>query len=95
MTLLKNNLGSTRTALITAPEDQTICCVHGLKRTRWWLGMEAINHTIIEVPSVVLADNLFMNDVNCFDQQCPAHETAKKALGVPISVLGFLFDASV
>lgn len=61
ITFYCNCLASTLQAPISESNERAIQCVHGLDQTRRWVGDEAMHATIANVPSVVMANNLFMN----------------------------------
>lgn len=59
------------------------------------MGDEALHATIVNVPTVVKAYNLFMNGVDRFDQLRASHMTARRENQISMPVFTFLLDASV
>jgi Transposase IS4 len=89
-----NDLASTPTVPIQGSTDEAIACVHGLAPMKLWLGHEVQNCTTLQVPSVIVAYNIFMNSVDRFDQMRSTNITARREKQLTMSIFTFLLDAS-
>lgn len=70
-------------------------CIHSMIGIQQWQGDEALHQTLIKVPSLFMAYNLFMNGMDWFDQLRAPHVTEQKKRRVPMSILTFILEASI
>ena len=91
-----NDLADTPREIISGVEnDHTVECVHGLSKIKRWLGKEVFHRTILRVPAIVVAYNIFMNSVDRFDQYRKTNELLRREKRVNMSIFTFLIDASI
>ena len=67
MTFYTNDSADPPPLPIQEPNEETICCVHGLASLNRWLGSETFHRTELQGTSIIFAYNLFMNAVDRLD----------------------------
>ncbi|PXF46087.1 hypothetical protein BWQ96_04093 [Gracilariopsis chorda] len=90
-----SDLGSTPKDRFAGPNDHSIESVHGVELLEHWNGAESLHRPRFEVPSVILACNMFMNCIDRFDQLRATNPIMPKTQRAPMSVFIFLIDASI
>ena len=90
-----NDLAGTPKQNIERQSTHTIRCVQGLAPMRRWMGNESMHRTLLHVPAVVVAYNMFMNGVDKYDQYRSTNAIVRKEKRVPMSIFTFLLDASI
>ena len=91
-----NDLADILDTIISRTEnDPSVKCVHGLSKIKRWLGTEVFHRTILRVPAIVVAYNIFMNSVDCFDQYRKTHHLLRREKRVTMSIFTVLIDDSI
>jgi hypothetical protein len=95
VTFYSNDLAYTPSSPIAEPNEETICCVHGLASLKRWIGGETFHCTELKFPVAIVVYNLFMNSVDRFDQMRATNISARQEKRVPMFLFTFLLDASI
>ena len=90
-----NDLAETPPLPIQGCNDESIKCVHGLAPINRWFGNESMHRSIIQVPAIIAAYNIFMNGVDRYDQYRATNAIERKEKRVTMIIFGFLLDASI
>lgn len=90
-----NGLASTLMALVMKLCPNYFQCAHDMAKIRRWLGHESMHLSLVEVPPILTAYNLFMNGIDCFDQLRASNSTEQNEMHVTVHVFTFWLDASV
>lgn len=76
VTFYSNDLGGTPT--VPTPGESSKMCVHGLAPLQRWTDDESLCCSTLQIPSLIVAYNLFMNDIARFDQFRSISATLRK-----------------
>lgn len=90
-----NDLDGTPSAPVIAPCDHLIKYLYGLTNIRRWMETESMHATVLEVPAILLAYNIFMNGVDRFDQLRSSHCIERRKSRVPMSIFAIVLDESI
>lgn len=92
MTLYTNDSAATSEEPVQGPTEQAILCMKSLGFLQRWNGGEFLRQPMLQVPSIVVAYNLFMNAVDRFDQLRSIAPMTHCERGVTMSMLTFVMD---
>lgn len=95
VTFWSNDLNATSHVLFRAHKEASTPCVHKLVKIRRWLVYEAMDSTVIEVATNVLAYTLFKNGEDRFNCLSSSPFKKQKKLRVKVSIFTFLLYSSV
>lgn len=82
-------------AILKCTSGEAIACVHGLANLERWTGVESLHRTTFQVPSFIVAYNLFMNSVDRLDQRRSTNPTRQVEKKLHMSLFTLYLDLSV
>ena len=95
VTFYTNDLASTPTKQLQFKNKESVMCVRGLAPMERWLGNESMHRTVVQVPAIIVAYNIFMNGVDKFDQYRSTNATERREKRVTMTIFTFLLDAAM
>merc|ERR1712071_22961 len=90
-----NDLSSTPSQPLQGCSEESIMCVRGIVPLNYWFSHGKRHQTVVQVPGIIVAYNIFMNGVDRFDQYRSTNATEQREKRVTMRIFTFLLDAAM
>jgi hypothetical protein len=78
--------------MLLGRDERTLRCVYGVAKLFHWTGDEVLNQTDFYVAASIVANNMFMNGIDCMDQHHSTLAMQQKVLWLHIALFTYLLD---
>jgi hypothetical protein len=81
--------------ILEGADLEAVECVHGLAELECWTGSENLHCTKFNVPTTIVAYNIFMNSVDCMDQRQSTNPTRQVEKRLHMSFFMLFLDLAL